>query len=77
MADCSFSERHGFAKPNDPWALELMNEAARSVMQEFKGYITLSFGESDEYRLVAPGLTSSLHSFLIDRNATLYNRRQR
>ena len=31
-------------------ALELMNEAARAVMREFKGHLTLAFGESDEYR---------------------------
>lgn len=42
-----------------------MNEAARAVLREFKGHITLAFGESDEY------------SFLIDRDSTLYSRRQR
>ena len=47
-----FSQLHHFAKPNDAQALELMNEAARRVMQEFKGHITLAFGESDEYRYV-------------------------
>lgn len=73
-----FSERHGFVKPNDPLALELMNEAARCVMQEFKGQITLAFGESDEYRLVSTIRFPSNHcSFLIDRKSTLYNRRQR
>ncbi|SHO79897.1 Similar to S.cerevisiae protein THG1 (tRNAHis guanylyltransferase) [Malassezia sympodialis ATCC 42132] len=59
-----FSHQHGFSKPNDANALELMNEAARHVMREFKGHITLAFGESDEY------------SFLIDRDSGLYNRRQ-
>ncbi|WFC96473.1 tRNA(His) guanylyltransferase [Malassezia brasiliensis] len=59
-----FSHAHGFAKPNDAPALELMNEAARAVLREFKGHITLAFGESDEY------------SFLIDRASTLYSRRQ-
>lgn len=47
-----FSHAHGFAKPNDAPALELMNEAARAVLREFKGHITLAFGESDEYRYV-------------------------
>lgn len=60
-----FSARHAFTKPNDAQALELMNEAARQVMHAFKGHITLAFGESDEY------------SFLIDKDSTLYNRRQR
>ncbi|WFD08407.1 tRNA(His) guanylyltransferase [Malassezia vespertilionis] len=41
-----------------------MNEAARAVLREFKGHITLAFGESDEY------------SFLLDRDSNLYNRRQ-
>ncbi|WFD00986.1 tRNA(His) guanylyltransferase [Malassezia yamatoensis] len=41
-----------------------MNEAARAVLREFKGHITMGFGESDEY------------SFLIDRDSTLYSRRQ-
>lgn len=55
MLSCShrrFSHQHGFSKPNDANALELMNEAARHVMREFKGHITLAFGESDEYRYV-------------------------
>lgn len=41
-----------------------MNAAARSVLREFKGHVTMAFGESDEY------------SFLIDRASTLYARRQ-
>ena len=42
-------------------ALELMNEAARAVMREFKGHLTLAFGESDEYRYsVACGHRQSL-----------------
>lgn len=47
-----FSAAHGFEKPNDIAALELMNEAARHVMSEFKGHVTMAFGESDEYRYV-------------------------
>jgi len=46
-----FSEDHGFAKPNDVRALQLMDEAAGSVMQSFPD-ITLAFGESDEFRRV-------------------------
>ncbi|KAL9934816.1 hypothetical protein V8E36_006591 [Tilletia maclaganii] len=59
-----FSAQHGFTKPNDAPALELMNEAARHVMQELKGQVLLAFGESDEY------------SFLFSKSCTLYNRRE-
>lgn len=58
-----FSALHSFRKPNDPLALELMNEAARHVMRSLKGQIALAFGESDEY------------SFLLRKSSTLYNRR--
>ena len=44
-----FSEDHAFAKPNDERALQLMDEAANSVMEKFPD-ITLAFGESDEFR---------------------------
>lgn len=46
-----FSEDHEFAKPNDVRALQLMDEAASSVMESFAD-ITLAFGESDEFRRV-------------------------
>ena len=58
-----FSKAHSFAKPNDAVALELMNEAARHVMQSLKGQVALAFGESDEY------------SFLLRKSTTLYSRR--
>lgn len=58
-----FSKLHNFAKPNDALALELMNEAARYVMQSLKGQVALAFGESDEY------------SFLLRKSTTLYSRR--
>ncbi|TFK84082.1 tRNAHis guanylyltransferase [Polyporus arcularius HHB13444] len=57
------SEEHNFVKPNDERALQLMDHAARDVMNEFKDII-LAFGESDEY------------SFLFRRSASLYNRRE-
>ncbi|KAH9850310.1 tRNAHis guanylyltransferase [Lenzites betulinus] len=57
------SEEHSFAKPNDERALQLMDDAARDVMNEFKD-IMLAFGESDEY------------SFLFRKSTTLYNRRE-
>ncbi|KAI0294888.1 Thg1 C terminal domain-containing protein [Multifurca ochricompacta] len=58
-----FSDTHGFSKPNDSRALELMDHAARSLMEEYSD-IVLGFGESDEY------------SFLLRKTATLYNRRR-
>ncbi|UZJ57518.1 hypothetical protein CBS101457_006838 [Exobasidium rhododendri] len=59
-----FSKEHDFEKPNDGLALELMNKAAQTVMNELRPDVTLSFGESDEY------------SFLLRRSCSLYNRRQ-
>ncbi|KAJ3824270.1 tRNAHis guanylyltransferase-domain-containing protein [Lentinula raphanica] len=58
-----FSDQHGFTKPNDLRALQLMDHAAKSVMEEYKD-ISLAFGESDEY------------SFLLRKSTALYNRRQ-
>ena len=46
----SFSRAHGFAKPNDIRALNLMNMAAKSVMKELSSDIILAYGDSDEYR---------------------------
>ena len=46
-----FSEKHEFAKPNDVRALQLMDHAARDLMEEYPDII-LAFGESDEFRLV-------------------------
>ncbi|KAF8514550.1 tRNAHis guanylyltransferase [Hysterangium stoloniferum] len=57
-----FADEHGFIKPNDTKALELMDHAAQNVMQEYSD-IMLAFGESDEY------------SFLFRKSCTLYNRR--
>ena len=51
-----FSEDHEFSKPNDVRALQLMDEAARSVMESFTD-ITLAFGESDEFRRVGFSLS--------------------
>ena len=50
-----FSEKHEFTKPNDVRALQLMDHAARDLMEEYPDII-LAFGESDEYRLVLLGL---------------------
>lgn len=53
----SFSKRHGFQKPNDKRALDLMVAAARRVMegQELQHECVLAFGESDEFSYVMPG----------------------
>jgi hypothetical protein len=44
-----FSAKHGFEKPNDRRALDLMNAAARGVVTELPD-ITIAYGVSDEYR---------------------------
>lgn len=46
-----FSEAHQFMKPNDRAALELMNRAASTVMEEFRE-IVIAYGQSDEYSFV-------------------------
>ena len=51
MRPTSFSDTHGFIKPNDERALQLMDHSARTVMDEYKD-IVLAFGESDEFRYV-------------------------
>ncbi|KAK7461705.1 tRNA-His guanylyltransferase [Stygiomarasmius scandens] len=58
-----FSDEHEFIKPNDLRALELMDRAAKALMEEYPD-IVLAFGESDEY------------SFLLRKSTSLYNRRQ-
>ncbi|XP_077515649.1 tRNA-histidine guanylyltransferase [Amblyomma americanum] len=57
-----FSDAHGFEKPNDKRALDLMTRCAERVMEEF-GEICLAYGQSDEY------------SFVFKKSAELYNRR--
>ena len=44
-----FSDGHGFEKPNDLKALQLMNKCAETVMKEFTD-IVIAYGQSDEYR---------------------------
>ncbi|KAF9912550.1 hypothetical protein EC991_009974 [Linnemannia zychae] len=58
-----FSAAHDFAKPNDVRGINLMNHAARCVMNELDD-ILIAFGESDEY------------SFLFRRSTDLYQRRE-
>ncbi|CAI5766839.1 probable tRNA(His) guanylyltransferase isoform X1 [Podarcis lilfordi] len=46
-----FAEQHGFKKPNDDRALNLMNKSAQTVMQELED-IVIAYGQSDEYSFV-------------------------
>lgn len=74
-----FSDAHDFEKPNDVRALDLMNRAAKAVMDEFPD-IVLAFGESDEFRSVRgdnPIEHCANSSFLMRRTATVYGRRRR
>ena len=57
-----FSDAHGFKKPNDVNALNLMNACAEQVMSEFTD-VVVSYGQSDEY------------SFVFRRQTDLYGRR--
>ena len=57
-----FSDAHGFNKPNDVNALNLMNACAEHVMKEFTD-VVISYGQSDEY------------SFVFRRQTDLYGRR--
>ncbi|XP_049289272.1 probable tRNA(His) guanylyltransferase [Anopheles funestus] len=58
-----FCNVHSFTKPNDLDALQLMNFAGMTVMQEFNE-ITIGYGQSDEY------------SFVFRREASVYQRRR-
>ncbi|XP_050079724.1 probable tRNA(His) guanylyltransferase [Anopheles maculipalpis] len=58
-----FCNVHSFTKPNDLDALQLMNLAAMTVMQEFNE-IAIGYGQSDEY------------SFVFRREASVYQRRR-
>ncbi|XP_001605413.2 probable tRNA(His) guanylyltransferase [Nasonia vitripennis] len=46
-----FADSHQFVKPNDLAALELMNRAAMTVMEDFRE-IVIAYGQSDEYSFV-------------------------
>ncbi|VDO00402.1 unnamed protein product [Rodentolepis nana] len=60
----TFTEKHGFAKPNDERALQLACASARSVMRRH-GEIVLAYGQSDEF------------SFVFRRSTDSFNRRPR
>ncbi|KAG8368974.1 hypothetical protein BUALT_Bualt15G0102000 [Buddleja alternifolia] len=57
-----FSEVHEFEKPNDKKALELMNECAMAVLEQFPDII-FSYGYNDEY------------SFILKKGTKFYQRR--
>ncbi|KAJ2591104.1 tRNA-histidine guanylyltransferase 1-like [Coemansia sp. RSA 1804] len=59
----NFTALHGFRKPNDVRALDLMNRAAKMVMESMQE-IVLGYGQSDEY------------SFIFSKDAKAYDRRQ-
>ena len=44
-----FASKHGFEKPNDRRALDLMNAAAEALMRDISD-ISIAYGVSDEYR---------------------------
>ncbi len=46
-----FSKAHKWIRPNDLRGINLMNHAAKVVMNEFEDII-LSYGQSDEYSFV-------------------------
>ncbi|XP_040169378.1 probable tRNA(His) guanylyltransferase [Anopheles arabiensis] len=58
-----FCNVHSFSKPNDLDALQLMNLAGMTVLQEFNE-IAIGYGQSDEY------------SFVFRREASVYQRRR-
>lgn len=62
-----FSDAHGFVKPNDVRALDLMNAAAKRTMESetLRQHVVLAFGESDEM------------SFLLRKSSDLFSRRNR
>ncbi|KAJ2825330.1 tRNA-histidine guanylyltransferase 1-like [Coemansia erecta] len=55
-----FTEKHGFAKPNDIRALRLMNRAASTVLDSMSE-IVLAFGQSDEYSFVFAKSARAFH----------------
>lgn len=57
-----FTEAHGYAKPNDLRGLNLMTQAATTVMNEWND-ICIAFGHSDEY------------SFIFRKDTSLFKRR--
>ena len=59
----SFTDKHGYSKPNEKAGLDLMAAAAKTVLQDFKGDIVLAYGQSDEF------------SFVFKRDTDLYSRR--
>ncbi|KAL2528077.1 tRNA(His) guanylyltransferase 1 [Forsythia ovata] len=73
-----FSEVHEFVKPNDKRALELMNECAKAVLEQFPDII-FSYGFCDEYSFVFKKQTKFYHrraskilSLIISYFSTIY-----
>ncbi|RKF80341.1 tRNA guanylyltransferase [Golovinomyces cichoracearum] len=60
----SFSNRYNFAKPNDRRALDLMNSAAKAVMNEISDII-LGYGVSDEYSKLVSTVVSTFTAYYV------------
>lgn len=78
---CRLSSKYKFEKPNHRPALELMNAAAKGMMEELPELI-LAYGMSDEYRyfLVVPRcfeILANSQSFVFHEDCTLFERRAR
>ena len=69
-----FSDAHGFNKPNEKPALDLMNKCASNIMEEFNEII-LSYGQSDEFSFVFrpdAGVYSRRSSKIVTNIASLF-----
>ncbi|KAI3451063.1 hypothetical protein Pfo_007728 [Paulownia fortunei] len=73
-----FSEVHEFEKPNDKKALELMNECAKAVLEQFPDII-FSYGYSDECSFIFKKGTkfyqrraSKIHSLIVSFFTSVY-----
>ncbi|KAL2240984.1 tRNA(His) guanylyltransferase 1 [Sesamum indicum] len=73
-----FSEVHEFEKPNDKKALELLNECAKAVLEQFPDII-FSYGFSDEYSFIFKKGTkfyqrraSKIHSLIVSFFTSVY-----
>lgn len=68
-----FSDVHSFDKPNDVRALDLMDTAAKTVLNEYKD-VVMAFGESDEYRWAILSLRNQ--TFHSQKSASYYEELQ-
>ncbi|OMJ24700.1 putative tRNA(His) guanylyltransferase [Smittium culicis] len=57
-----FTTAHGFQKPNDLRALNLMNECAKQILLKVAD-ITVAYGQSDEYSKIVSVISSQFAAF--------------